>query len=155
MEYEESDYWVYEFAKIWNCDQERSNHIVHEFFKSPHFKDGIPPVPGALEALQRLGQLSDLVVVTSRQHVIQDVTLEWIDRHYAGLFQDVYFGNHWALQVGGRAATRGTSALGEIGGRSMLLARRCGQPHSLLWRNVALMHACAMRARPLHQLTAG
>lgn len=37
------------------------------------------------------------MVVTSRQHVIQDVTLEWIDRHYAGLFQEVYFGNHFAL----------------------------------------------------------
>jgi hypothetical protein len=29
------------------------------------------------------------VVVTSRQHVIQDATLDWIDRHYPGLFQEV------------------------------------------------------------------
>ncbi len=29
----------------------------------------------------------ELVVVTSRQHVIQDVTLDWLDRHYGGLFQ--------------------------------------------------------------------
>lgn len=79
--------------------QDRSNHIVHEFFKSSHFNDGIPVVPGALEALQRLSEHCDLVVVTSRQHVIQDVTLSWIDRHYAGLFREVYFGNHFALQV--------------------------------------------------------
>lgn len=52
---------------------------------------------GAYEALTRLSSNCDLVVVTSRQHVIQDVTLEWIDRHYAGLFQEVYFGNHFAL----------------------------------------------------------
>lgn len=33
--------------QIWKCDQETSNHIVHEFFKSPHFNDGIPIMPGA------------------------------------------------------------------------------------------------------------
>lgn len=44
----------------------------------------------------------DLVVVTSRQHVIQDLTLEWLDRHYAGLFEEVYFGNHFALQGASR-----------------------------------------------------
>lgn len=41
------EFWIYEFAKIWNCDQETSNHRVHEFFKSEHFRDGIPVIPGA------------------------------------------------------------------------------------------------------------
>ncbi|GFR45912.1 hypothetical protein Agub_g7369 [Astrephomene gubernaculifera] len=99
MEYGVSDYWIYEFAKIWNCSQEHSNHIVHEFFKSQHFTEGIPVIPGALEALTRLSEAQyELVVVTSRQHVIQDVTLDWLDRHYGGLFQEVYFGNHFALE---------------------------------------------------------
>lgn len=102
MDYAVSDYWVYEFAKIWNCDQDRSNHIVHEFFKSDHFNDGIPIIPEAFETLSRLSQHCELVVVTSRQHVIQDVTLEWIDKHYAGLFSEVYFGNHFALQGASR-----------------------------------------------------
>ena len=58
-----------------------------------------PPLSsGAFEALGRLSSSCDLVVVTSRQHVIQDVTLDWIDRHYPGLFQEVYFGNHFALE---------------------------------------------------------
>lgn len=45
-----------------------------------------------------MGLFHDLVVVTSRQHVIQDATLEWIDQHYPSLFQEVYFGNHFALE---------------------------------------------------------
>lgn len=53
---------------------------------------------GAFESLQRLGKSFDLVVVTSRQHAIQSVTLDWIDRHYPGIFQEVYFGNHWAVE---------------------------------------------------------
>jgi hypothetical protein len=135
-------------VQIWNCSQDQSNHIVHEFFKSDHFNDGIPIIPGAAAAtpdrwqpllrpqlqpqlqppkaadqqpraahecppllllpagafdtLCSLSQNCDLVVVTSRQHVIQDLTLEWLDRHYAGLFEEVYFGNHFALQGASR-----------------------------------------------------
>lgn len=102
MEYDVSDYWVYEFAKIWHCSQDQSNHIVHKFFESDHFNDGIPIIPGAFETLGRMQAHCDLVVVTSRQHVIQDLTLEWLDRHYAGLFSEVYFGNHFALQGASR-----------------------------------------------------
>ena len=98
MKYKVSDYWIYEFAKIWKCTQEESNHIVHEFFKSQHFQEGIPTIPGASDALLRLKESCDLVVVTSRQHIIQEATLEWIDRHYPSIFQEVYFGNHFALE---------------------------------------------------------
>lgn len=98
MEYCVGDYWVYEFAKIWNCTTDESNHIVHEFFKSQHFNDGIPVIPGAFDSLLRLKSHCELVVVTSRQHAIRDATLEWIDNHFPGIFEDVYFGNHFALQ---------------------------------------------------------
>lgn len=61
-----------------------------------------PPAAGAFDTLYSLSHNCDLVVVTSRQHVIQDLTLEWLDRHYAGLFEEVYFGNHFALQGASR-----------------------------------------------------
>lgn len=112
MEYHEKDYFIYEFAKIWNCSQEHSNHIVHEFFKSQHFNDGIPVIPGALEALTRMQASHELVVVTSRQHVIQEATLEWIDRHYEGVFQEVYFGNHFALEGVSRRKSEICKAIG-------------------------------------------
>lgn len=53
---------------------------------------------GALHSLQRLAVTCDLVVVTSRQHCIREPTLEWIDRHFPGVFAEVHFGNHWALE---------------------------------------------------------
>jgi hypothetical protein len=75
-------------SQIWGCDQDRSNHIVHEFFKSDEFRGGIPVIPGALGTLGRLAATGavELVVVTSRQHVIQDATLDWLDDHYPGIF---------------------------------------------------------------------
>eukprot|EP00803_Ostreobium_quekettii_P003522 evm.model.scf_2148.3 EVM.evm.TU.scf_2148.3 scf_2148:18982-23175(-) len=97
MEYCVDDYSVYDFAKVWGCSQDMSNHIVHEFFKSPQFGGGIPVMPGSQSTLCDLATWCDLVVVTSRQHVIQEPTLEWLTEHFPGVFQDVHFGNHFAL----------------------------------------------------------
>jgi hypothetical protein len=41
-----------------------ANEKVHDFFQSRHFTSGIPPIPGAYEALQRLASFCSLVVVT-------------------------------------------------------------------------------------------
>lgn len=98
LKYELSEYHVYDFMKIWGCSQAEANDRVHAFFESEHFKDGIAPIPGAQRSLLQLAEFCHLVVVTSRQHVIRHQTLDWIERHYPGIFSDVYFGNHFALE---------------------------------------------------------
>ena len=54
-------------------------------------------VPGSQETLHALSNWCDLVVVTSRQHVIREPTLEWLGQHFPDLFQSVHFGNHFAM----------------------------------------------------------
>ena len=46
--------------------------------------------------MQRLQAQHELHVVTSRQVAIRDETLRWLERHFAGVFTAVHFGNHWA-----------------------------------------------------------
>jgi hypothetical protein len=65
------DPWLYIFCMKWTLA--RSN------FTAPW---GYPLRAGSYESLQRLRHICDLMVVTSRQHVIQQPTLEWIERHY-------------------------------------------------------------------------
>lgn len=100
--YRVEDYFVYDFAQVWKCSKDESNHRVHEFFTSAHFRDGIEVIPGSFDSLDRMKRVhSDdlaLHVVTSRQHVIQEQTLEWLDRHFPGIFDQVFFGNHFALE---------------------------------------------------------
>uniref|UniRef100_J3MC08 Uncharacterized protein n=1 Tax=Oryza brachyantha TaxID=4533 RepID=J3MC08_ORYBR len=93
-----SEYHVYEFFKIWNCSRERANFLVHEFFTTHYFQDGIHPIPGARDALQNLSSFCSLSVVTSRQDAIKNHTLDWIEKYYPGLFEQIHFGNHFALQ---------------------------------------------------------
>ncbi|KAJ0983745.1 hypothetical protein J5N97_002101 [Dioscorea zingiberensis] len=92
-----ADYYVYDFSKIWNCSQAEADIRVHEFFETSYFKMGIHPIPGAQHSLQSLSSFCNLYVATSRQNAIKDHTLEWIEKHYPGLFQEVHFGNYFAL----------------------------------------------------------
>eukprot|EP00850_Spirogloea_muscicola_P004966 SM000022S07180 [mRNA] locus=s22:301528:302998:- [translate_table: standard] len=98
VEHDLSEFHVYDFMKIWDCTQAEANHRVHAFFESDHFNNGIPPIPGAREALQRLSSYCQLTVVTSRQHVIRQPTLEWLNKHFPQTFDAVHFGNHFALE---------------------------------------------------------
>ncbi|XP_068463686.1 uncharacterized protein [Phaseolus vulgaris] len=95
--YSVSEYHVYEFCKIWNCSRDEADIRVHEFFKTPYFKSGIHPLPGAHTALQKLSRFCSLSVVTSRQNVIKDHTIGWIEKNFPGLFHEIHFGNHFAL----------------------------------------------------------
>ncbi|XP_029119437.1 uncharacterized protein [Elaeis guineensis] len=92
-----TEYYVYEFFKIWNCSRVEADIRVHEFFKTVYFKEGIHPIPGARHVLHKLSTFCNLSVVTSRQNAIKDDTLKWIEEHYPGLFQEIHFGNHFAL----------------------------------------------------------
>ncbi|KAK4266038.1 hypothetical protein QN277_027013 [Acacia crassicarpa] len=95
--YSVSEYHVYEFFKIWNCSRDEAAARVHQFFKTPYFKTGIHPLPGAQTALQKLSRFCNLSVVTSRQNVIKDHTIDWLEKNFPGLFQEIHFGNHFAL----------------------------------------------------------
>ncbi|KAJ9530448.1 hypothetical protein QJQ45_012424 [Haematococcus lacustris] len=151
MHHTVSDYWVYEFAKIWGCNQDHSNHIVHEFFKSEHFMRGIPVIPGAYDSLVRLSETCDLVVVTSRQHVIQDQTLDWIDAHYPGVFQEVYFGNHWSLS----GPTRKKSEICQAVGASVLVDDNPGYAMECAAAGIHVLLYDWEQAYPWSKLAAG
>ncbi|WOL13824.1 hypothetical protein Cni_G22604 [Canna indica] len=107
-----SEYYVYEFFKIWKCSPAEADVRVHEFFKTPYFKMGIHPIPGAQHALYKLSNFCKLSVVTSRQNVIKDHTIQWIEKHYPGLFQEFQFGNHFALDGKSRPKSEICRSLG-------------------------------------------
>ena len=48
-----------------------------------------PPPAGAYDSLLRLRGDCDLMVVTSRQHVIQEPTLEWLEEHFPQVSADL------------------------------------------------------------------
>jgi len=89
-----ADFCSYRFSEVWGGTDTESILKVHQFFESPFFKN-LKQVPGALDALKSLQSRFRFVVVTSRQHVIENATREWIELNFPDIFEDVLFGNHW------------------------------------------------------------
>lgn len=112
VHYEISEYYAYDFMKIWNCSQAEANSRVHAFFESKHFNSGIVPIPGAYKSLSQLSSYCNLVVVTSRQHVIREPSMEWISTHYKGIFSEIHFGNHFALEGQAKSKSEICKSLG-------------------------------------------
>lgn len=70
---------------------------VEAYCESDIFTSGIPVVPGAQETLAALHDSGkfEFVLVTSRQHSLEALTREWLDKNFKGVFSAVVFGNHY------------------------------------------------------------
>lgn len=69
---------------------------MNQFFLSKHFED-LPRVRHAFDVLQELKDTGryEFVVVTARQNSLREITCQWIERHYPGIFSALHFGNHY------------------------------------------------------------
>lgn len=64
------------------------------FFESDEFKN-LTPIKGSFEVLKNLKQKYRLVVVTSRQSILEMQTKEFLNKYYPGIFDEVLLGNHY------------------------------------------------------------
>ncbi len=84
------------WAKVWevdNAEVERRANTFHESGVIGSYRHN----DTALPVLKRLSQDYDLCIVTSRRTQVRQDTLEWISRHYPGIFNDevIYFAGIW------------------------------------------------------------
>ena len=88
------DFHSYAFKEVWGGSHDETMAKMEAFFKTPFFLN-IKPVENAFETLKRLSRRFRFVVVTSRQHYLKTQTIEWINRHFPGIFDEILLGNHW------------------------------------------------------------
>lgn len=86
--------WVcsYDFSETFGWSKEETLSKVLDYELSDEFQN-IQPVVWAKEVLEKLIERHNLYVITSRQDVIQEETLRWIDEHYPNIFEAIYFTN--------------------------------------------------------------
>ncbi|KAI8637177.1 hypothetical protein BD408DRAFT_425024 [Parasitella parasitica] len=89
-----ADFTTYEYWKIWGGTREESCIKIRDFYDSIYF-DRIEPIQDfALEALKMLKRRHfTLVIITSRQQFVAEKTKRFVDRHYPGIFDSIYFCN--------------------------------------------------------------
>ena len=82
---------------------------------SHHFIHGIDPIAGAHEHLTELKEHFELHVVTARPHNIRDQTIDWINKHYDGLFSEFHFGNLYGASGVKKKKSQICSEIGAVG----------------------------------------
>ena len=76
------------FAVMWRTEKEETERRALEWLTSGHFRT-LPTVMGAKEVLAELHTRFKLVVLTSRRNILAVHTREWLDTHFAGIFDEV------------------------------------------------------------------
>lgn len=82
------------WAELWGVDHEEYTRRCDEFHGSGvigayrHFDE-------ATHTLEQLQKRYRLVIVTSRRRIIEKETLEWLDRHFKGIFDEIHFAGIW------------------------------------------------------------
>ncbi|KAI1315817.1 hypothetical protein EDD11_000312 [Mortierella claussenii] len=92
------DFVSYDYTKVWGGTREESIAKWRLFFDSPYFLK-VEPVDGSLETLKLLkSRRYSLVIVTARQQFVADLTKKFVDRHFPGIFESIYFANHFLTE---------------------------------------------------------
>ncbi|KAF9186762.1 hypothetical protein BGZ51_008672 [Haplosporangium sp. Z 767] len=92
------DFVSYDYTKVWGGTREESITKWRLFFDSPYFLK-VEPVEGSLETLKLLkSRRFSLVIITARQQFVADLTKKFVDRHFPGIFESIYFANHFLTE---------------------------------------------------------
>lgn len=82
---------------------------VQKFFDTDEFKNS-QPFSEAKVAVRKLSTSFRLVVVTSRDTIIEEVTRNWLDMHFPELFKEVHFTSMYSLDGAQRSKAEASKA---------------------------------------------
>ncbi len=78
----------YDIRDIWKGGPIKASEIFEGYKKQA--KPEVVPVKGAKEALDKLSEKYEVIVMTSRDVQVEAKTKEWIYRHFPDLFKEVH-----------------------------------------------------------------
>ncbi len=99
------DFFSYEWWKVWGGTREQSIQKAFTFFTSAEGLK-IPPIPLALDRVSHLAKDHELLIITSRQQELTDITHKWIATHFPHIFQEIIITNHAQWSFGGTSRTK-------------------------------------------------
>ena len=87
----------------WGTDsREVAIRRVQNFFETEEFKNS-QPFAEAIEAVRQLSTNFRLIIITSRDTIIEDITRKWLDEHFPELFKEVHFTSMYSLEGAGKS----------------------------------------------------
>lgn len=82
----------------WGTDtDEEAIRRVHHYFETAEFRDALP-FTEAKEVLFRLSGHYRLIVISARDSLIEEMTRDWLKRHFSELVHDAHFTARYSLE---------------------------------------------------------
>ena len=89
------DFFSFNFWEVWGGSFDDMLLKIKKYHESNYFLN-VGVVPGAVDAVRCLSENHDLFVITARWDSVKSETLSWLNKYFNGLFEDVFFINHWS-----------------------------------------------------------
>ena len=106
-----NDFYSYRFWETWGGTREEAIKEIYSFW-SNHIQN-VPLMRGALENIYELKRAGHtLYVVTGRQDEFIEETKTWIQKHFPGIFEDIFFTNAYGLNKQSRSKAKICKELG-------------------------------------------
>ncbi|KAL3667103.1 hypothetical protein V7S43_008044 [Phytophthora oleae] len=77
------------WANVWGEGDTETK--THKFYESKQFDTELEAVAGAVEVLKPLRKHLSLLAITDRPRFVEKQTREWLDHHFAGVFDKLVF----------------------------------------------------------------
>lgn len=87
-------YWGF-WERVWGVTDE-DGAVMHKKFVESGVKRHLKVIPGAIDAINRLRQDYDLVIITSRMDAVIELTHDWLERHFPKTFKSIEFVVVWS-----------------------------------------------------------
>lgn len=95
--YSPDDVVSYNLGEVWNCTPEEAQARIDEFVGT-EFHHSAEAVFGAYDALKKLGEEYEIVIVTGRHEAMRDSTIEWLTKNFLGLYREIHFTGHYEVE---------------------------------------------------------
>jgi uncharacterized HAD superfamily protein len=90
------DHW----GEVWKVDQDEMLQRAIEYHESGHIAT-YAIIDGAKDVLEKLKGRFKLIILTARRNSINQLTKEWIEKYYPGIFDDMVFSGFYDTTVQG------------------------------------------------------
>lgn len=101
-----ADLVTHDIWEVFGTTREEAVREVYSFYEQEEF-DVVPVIGSACVDLNRLKKGNNLLVVTARPQVYQKKTLQWLEKYFDGVFDEVFFTNQFKLGGEGQTITKG------------------------------------------------
>ncbi|HET6863891.1 MAG TPA: hypothetical protein VFH37_01700 [Candidatus Saccharimonadales bacterium] len=81
------DFEAYDLRQVWHAGPKEAEQIFNDYKRN--IGTDVAPLKGSAQALHRLSEKFDIVVLTSRDISNLSRTTAWIEQHFPELFKDV------------------------------------------------------------------